>query len=162
ASLHREGLTPLHRLWKRTVAPVWQTEPDARLFVVVLDGCSYPVFLELLYSLSQDSTFPVGIRPDSDGRVHGLPAFSPLPTVTSHARGALFLGELPNDPLVAETVFRDQDEAKTDKARFNQNAGLGSRTRRLFLKADLADGGQALMAALDDDSISVVSAVFNA
>jgi hypothetical protein len=46
-----------------------------------------------------------------------MPALSPLPTVTSHARGAIFLGELPSDPLVAETVFRDQDEAKTDKAR---------------------------------------------
>jgi hypothetical protein len=162
AALHREGLTPLHRLWKRTVAPIWQSEPNARLFLVVLDGCSYPVFLELLQALSQDNTFPLGIKPDTDGRVVGIPALSPLPTVTSHARGAIFLGELPNDPLVAETVFRDQDEAKTDKARFNQNAALGGRSRRLFLKADLADGGQALLVALEDESLSVVGTVFNA
>jgi hypothetical protein len=162
AALHSEGLSPLHRLWKRTVAPVWQKEPDIRLFVIVLDGCSYPVFLELLYSLSQDSAFPLGIKPDGDGRVHGLPALSPLPTITSHARGAIFLGELPNDSLVAETVFRDQEEAKTDKARFNQAGALGSRTRRLFLKGDLADGGQSLLSALQDESISVVGAVFNA
>ena len=136
--------------------------PNARLFLVVLDGCSYPVFLELLHALSQDNTFPLGMKPDADGRVVGLPALSPLPTVTSHARGAIFLGELPNDPLVAETVFRDQDEAKTDKARFNQNAALGTRSRRLFLKADLADGGQGLLAALEDESLSVVGAVFNA
>jgi len=129
---------------------------------VVLDGCSYPVFLELLHALSQDNTFPLGMKPDVDGRVAGLPALSPLPTVTSHARGAIFLGELPNDPLVAETVFRDQDEAKTDKARFNQNAALGTRSRRLFLKADLADGGQGLLAALEDESLSVVGTVFNA
>jgi hypothetical protein len=162
AALHRDGLTPLHRLWKRTVAPLWQSEPDARLFLVVLDGCSYPVFLELLYALAQDSGFPLGIKPDANGHVHGLPALSPLPTVTSHARGAIFLGELPSDPLVAETVFRDQDEAKTDKARFNQNAALGSKSRRLFLKGDLNDGGQALRAALGDDSVSVVGVVFNA
>lgn len=162
AALHRDGLTPLHRLWKRTVAPLWQSEPDARLFLVVLDGCSYPVFLELLYALAQDSGFPLGIKPDANGHVHGLPALSPLPTVTSHARGAIFLGELPSDPLVAETVFRDQDEAKTDKARFNQNAALGSKSRRLFLKGDLNDGGQALRAALWDDSVSVVGVVFNA
>jgi hypothetical protein len=161
-SLHRDGLTPLHRIWKRTIAPVWQKDPSARLFLVVLDGCSYPVFLELLYALSQDSSFPLGVRPDADGRVCGLPALSPLPTVTSHARGAIFLGELPNDPLVAETVFRDQDEAKTDKARLNQNTALGARTRRLFLKGDLADGGQALLAALADESVEVVAAVFNA
>lgn len=162
AALYREGLTPLPRIWKRTVAPLWQSEPDARLFLVVLDGCSYPVFLELLYSLAQDSAFPLGIKPDASGHVHGMPALSPLPTITSHARGAIFLGELPNDPLVAETVFRDQDEAKTDKARFNQNAALGSKTRKLFLKGDLADGGQALLSALEDESISVVGVVFNA
>lgn len=162
AALHREGLTPLHRLWKRTIAPVWQSEPDTRLFLVVLDGCSYPVFLELLYALAQDSSFPLGIKPDASGLVAGMPALSPLPTVTSHARGAIFLGELPNDPLVAETVFRDQDEAKTDKARFNQNAALGARTRKLFLKGDLNDGGQALLSALGDDGVSVVGVVFNA
>lgn len=162
AALHREGLTPLHRLWKRTVAPLWQSEPDARLFLVVLDGCSYPVFLELLHSLAQDNSFPLGIKPDASGHVQGLPALSPLPTITSHARGAIFLGELPNDPLVAETVFRDQDEAKTDKARFNQNAALGNKSRRLFLKGDLTDGGQALLSALSDDSLAVVGVVFNA
>ena len=162
AALHREGLTPLHRLWKRTVAPLWQSDPKARLFLIVLDGCSYPVFLELLYSLAQDSSFSLGIKPDASGHVHGLPALSPLPTITSHARGAIFLGELPNDPLVAETVFRDQDEAKTDKARFNQNAALGNRTRRLFLKGDLADGGQALLSALGDNDVDVVGVVFNA
>ncbi len=162
AALHREGLTPLHRLWKRTVAPLWQRELGARLFLVVLDGCSYPIFLELLQALSQDSAFPIGVRPDAEGRVGGLPALAPLPSITSHARGAIFLGELPNDPLVAETVFREQDEARTDKARFNQNAALGDRNRRLFLKADLADGGKSLLAALEDDGIDVVAAVFNA
>jgi hypothetical protein len=162
AALHRGGLTPLHRIWKRDVAPLWQREPDARVFLVVLDGCSYPVFLELLYELAQDNTFPIGIRPDATGHVVGIPALSPLPTVTSHARGAIFLGELPQDPLVAETVFRDQEEAKTDKARFNQNEALAGRTRKLFLKGDLADGGGALLSALADPTIGVVGAVFNA
>ena len=162
AAVHRDGLTPLHRVWKRTVAPLWQQDAQARVYLVVLDGCSYPVFLELLYALAQDSSFPLGIRPDAEGRVVGLPGLAPLPTVTSHARGAIFLGELPNDPLVAETVFRDQDEAKTDKARFNQNAALGDRTRRLFLKGDLADGGLDLLHTLKDDAVAVVAAVFNA
>jgi hypothetical protein len=162
AGLHQEGVTPLHRLWKRAVAPLWQQDATARVYVVVLDGCSYPLVLELVDALAQDSAFPLGLRPDAMGRVAGLPALSPLPTITSHARGAIFLGELPNDPLVAETVFRDQEEAKTDKARFAQNAALGERTRRLFLKADLADGGQALVQAIDDGSVNVVAAVFNA
>ncbi len=148
SALHWNGVTPLHRVWKRTIAPAWDSEPSARLYLVVLDGCSYPVFLELLHALSQDAVFPLGIRPDKEGAVAGMPALAPLPTITSHARGALFLGELPQDPLVAETVFRDQDEAKTDKARFKQNASLGTRSRALFLKGDLTDGGQGLLSAL--------------
>lgn len=161
-ALHQAGLTPLHRLWKRVIAPVWDKDPGTKIYLVVLDGCSYPVFLELLHALAQDSSFPIGVRPDHDGRVEGLPALAPLPTVTSHARGAIFLGELPNDPLVAETVFGDQEEAKTDKARLNQNTALGPRSRKLFLKGDLADGGQALLTALADSTLDVVAAVFNA
>jgi hypothetical protein len=162
AALHRESVTPLHRAWKRVVAPLWQNDPGARLLIVVLDGCTYALSLEIIYRLSQDGSLPMGIAPAKDGRVAGLPALAPLPTVTSHARGALFLGEIPQDPLVAETVFRDQQEAKTDKARFAQNAALGDRTRRLFLKGDLADGGQALLEAIADESVAVVGAVFNA
>jgi len=161
-ALHREGLTPLHRLWKRIVAPIWQQDQDANIYLVVMDGCSYPVFLELLHALAQDSSFPVGIQPDVEGHVTGLPALAPLPTITSHARGAITLGELPSDTLVAETVFRDHNEAKTDKARFNQNPALATKTRQLFLKGDLADGGQELLAALDNPDIAVVAAVFNA
>jgi hypothetical protein len=160
-ALHAEGLTPLHRIWKRTVAAAWAGSPDTRLYLVVLDGCSYPLFLELLLALAQ-GTNPIGIAPDEGGHVRGLPALSPLPTVTSHARGAIFLGELPQDPLVAEAAFHDQEEARTDRARFAQNAALGGRTRKLFLKSDLADGGQALRGALRDDSVAVVAAVFNA
>ncbi|MBL8622247.1 MAG: BREX-2 system phosphatase PglZ [Myxococcales bacterium] len=166
AAAYEHGLhtdvTPLHRLWKNVVAPVWQQQDTAGVYVVVLDGCSYPVFLDLLYELAQHPAAPIGIAPDADGRVVGMPAVAPLPTVTSHARGALFLGELPNDPLVAETVFRDQQEARTDKARLNQNAALGARTRELFLKGDLTDGGQRLIATLRDAQVQVVAAVFNA
>jgi hypothetical protein len=160
-ALHTD-VTPLHRLWRNVVGPVWQQQDDARVYVVVLDGCSYPVFLDLLYELAQHPAAPIGIAPDADGRVVGMPALAPLPTVTSHARGALFLGELPQDPLVAETVFRDQQEARTDKARLNQNAAIGARTRELFLKGDLTDGGQRLIATLRDASVQVVAAVFNA
>ncbi len=162
ASLHDKDVIPRHRLWKRLVAPLWQDRGDEPVYLVVLDGCSYPVFLDLLFELAQNAAYPIGIRPDAEGRVAGLPALSPLPTVTSHARGAIFLGELPQDTLIAETVFRDQQEARTDKARFNQNAALGDRTRELFLKGDLSDGGQRLLDTLRDRGVQVVGAVFNA
>lgn len=160
-ALHHQELVPLHRLWKRLVAPQWHAS-DVQLYLVVLDGCSYPVFLDLLNGLAQNAAYPIGIRPDADGRVGGIPALSPLPTVTSHARGAIFLGELPQDTLVAETLFRDQQEARTDKARFNQNAALGARSRELFLKGDLADGGQRLLDTLRGQGTQIVAAVFNA
>ena len=161
AGLHCDGLVPLHRIWKREIVPVWQDDPDARIYVVVMDGCSYPVFLELLHALAQDSSFPIGM-PVGDTGVHGVPALAPLPTITSHARGAIFLGELPQDPLVAETVFREKSEAKTDPARLKQNASLEQRSRRLFLKRDLTDGGQELLRTLRDDSVDVIATVFNA
>ena len=159
AALHAEGITPLHRIWKRVNAPNDGTSKG--LFLVVLDGCSYPVFLDLLAELAANKA-PLGIKPDAEGRLAGQKALAPLPTVTSHARGAIFLGELPNDPLVAETVFADRNEARTDKARFAQNQALGPRARKLFLKGDLASDAQSLLAALGDATLDVVAVVFNA
>ena len=52
------GVDALHRIWRRIVAPAWQQDPKARLFLVVLDGCSYPVFLELLLALAQGPGTP--------------------------------------------------------------------------------------------------------
>ncbi|SEN18603.1 PglZ domain-containing protein [Stigmatella aurantiaca] len=155
------GVVPLHRLWGQ-VASQARGEP---LYVVVLDGCSYPVFLELLDELAQEPQEPLGlIAPGAVplDRAHGVPALAPLPTVTSHARGALFLGEIPKDPLRTESLWREQEERVTDPARFRQNEALGARSRRLFLKGDLADGAQALLAALREPALEVVAAVFNA
>ncbi|MCK8498039.1 BREX-2 system phosphatase PglZ [Myxococcus fulvus] len=160
-ALFAPGVVPLHRLWAQVVSQA-AAEP---LYVVVLDGCSYPVFLELLDELAQEPLEPLGLVASGSARLdraHGIPTLAPLPTVTSHARGALFLGEIPKDPLRAESLWREQEERTTDPARFRQNGALGARTRRLFLKGDLADGAQALLAALRDPSLEVVSAVFNA
>ena len=174
AALNSDHLVPLQRVTRWVVAPVWESDPGALIYLVVLDGCSYPVFLELLYELAQDgalsigaatldSAWDVGSREEGEqGLVRGIPCLSPLPTVTSHSRGALMLGEIPNDPLVAETVFRSQEEPKTDKARFKQNDCLGVRGRRLLLKGDLTDHGQQLRGALRDGTLPLVAAVFNA
>ena len=159
-TLNADGIVPLHRLWQ--YAPARPTSESDRLYVVVLDGCSYPVFLRLLAELSNDAS-PMGLRVDSKTQeAAGVPALSPLPTITSHARGALFLGEIPNDPWIAETTWREEREAATDPARFKQNKALGNRKRRLFLKGDLGDHGQGLLTAIQDASFVVVAVVFNA
>jgi hypothetical protein len=60
-----------------------------------------------------------------------------------------------------ETVWREDGERRTDPARFKTNRALGQRSRRLFLKGDLEDGGVELRKALGDSAIDVVAVVFN-
>lgn len=159
-ALHAAGCVPLHRIWGH--APMRPDGADpGRVFLIVLDGCSYPVFLQLLSEVAAEVQ-PLGLRVNREGEAHGAPALAPLPTVTSHARSAIFLGSIPKDPWLAETVWRDQKEATNDPARFKQNEALKGRTRRLFLKGDLADHGESLVAALKDASIDVVAVVLNA
>ncbi|MFO0646012.1 MAG: BREX-2 system phosphatase PglZ [Polyangiales bacterium] len=159
-ALHAEGVIPLHRVWRDLALPRLDAKPQG-LYLIVLDGCSYPVFLELLDELAS-SVRPIGLTVDDAGAAMGVPSLAPLPTITSHARGAIFLGEVPNDAWAAETLWRDTEERVTDPARFRQNPSLGARPRKLFLKGDLADGGRALRESLADASVEIVAAVFNA
>lgn len=150
-----KGAVPLHRVAHRVLAPV--AAEGKSLFLVVMDGCSFPVLLDLLDGLLglHDSIGVDLARTEKQGPV----ALSPLPTITSHARGAIFLGQVPHDPLASE---EEGQEAVTDKARLKQNSHLKSITRKLFLKGDLADGGVELQASLRGDEHRLVAAVFNA
>lgn len=165
SGLFRGGAVPLQSVWSDIVS----RSPDALarkggkggLFVAVLDGCSYPVFLDLVGELAR-SAQPVGLSTaERRGEAaRGFDVLSPLPTITSYARGALFLGKLPNDPARPDVADAPPEPA-TDKARFGQNGALGSSTRKLFLKGDLDDGGQGLVQALSGPD-DVIAAVFNA
>jgi hypothetical protein len=162
-ALHAEGVTTLPKVWKDVVL----ADPAARerkmgqggLFLAVLDGCSYPVFLEVLTDLRLVSP-SLGLAASGFAPARGLPALSLLPTITGHARSALFLGEIPNDPWMPELVAREA-ESSTDPARFARNAVLAGRSRRLFLKGELGDGGAALRQAIQGPT-DLVAAVFNA
>lgn len=193
-AVHSPGLIPVQGLWRELVLPALEAAAleqrgkagvkagttvggtagvaaavTAGVFVVVLDGCSYPVFLDLLYRLTQDPELPCGLAlpAAADGALSDearpRPGLALLPSVTSHSRGALFLGSVPKDPWVDERLWPGEREAVTDQARFRQNQDLSRRglPRRLFLKGDLARGG-ALEAALGDEHLPVVAAVFNA
>jgi hypothetical protein len=161
AAIHDPAVVPLHRVWAMEVLPALVGAPG--VFVAVLDGCSYPMFLELVYELSHEPARAIGLGlgPDAS-RAVGRPGLAVLPSVTSHSRGALFLGDIPHDPWVDEGKWRGGAEAVTDPARFRQNAVLGGIERRLFLKAHLADGGVALREAIGDANVRIVVAVFNA
>ncbi|RZO66310.1 MAG: BREX-2 system phosphatase PglZ [Sandaracinaceae bacterium] len=165
---HAEGVVPLHRVWTEAVFKGESCRRNAGaggVLLVVLDGCSYPIFVDLLHQLSERHP-SIGMAPVGNGdgelRAEGIAALAPLPSITSHARGAIFLGELPQDPWAAELAWRETGERKTDPARFQQNKALGDRSRRLFLKRDLDDGGQALRSAVGDPELDVVAVVFNA
>jgi hypothetical protein len=122
-----------------------------RVFLIVLDGCDLPTFLEI-----SDSFARSGIA---------LPqtcvALSAIPTVTSHARRAIFMGEIPIGGI------SDDDEAsdpKTDLQAFGEtNEFLKGFSRKLYLKGELGDEGAALADVLSHPARApqFIAAVFN-
>lgn len=124
----------------------------AKTFLVVLDGCDIPTFLELL-----DALVSVGVGPVE--RVQQ--ALSAIPTMTGHARRAIFGGDIPHDGL-SEEDDRAADASGDRKAFEAKSSILGELPRQLFLKGDLADGGAGLINALrSEGQIRLIAAVFN-
>jgi len=146
-----DGVEPVHKISKNLLAP--KLAKGERLFLVVLDGCSWPVFHELLAELVQEHR--IGLTADTTR--YGLAL---LPSITSHSRGAIFLGRVPHDPLLQESELRDA-ERTTDPGRFKQNPALTAFSKQLFLKGDLGTPGP-LFDALEDNDLALVAAVFNA
>lgn len=166
AAFERAPDRPLavHQVVGSIVAPLMDLVD--RVFWVVLDGCDLSTFAELAASLPPELglALPNVAGNAFAGRLREArayrPAFSVPPTVTTHARRALFAGELPGNPVLDEheaaaaTALRDQDA-------FAQCRPLQGVARRLFLKGDLRDGGAALAAALRARTEQVIAAVFN-
>lgn len=159
-TLFDQSLVALQNLVRDELVVRQPQIPGGRVFLLVLDGCSVPVFLDLLEQLCVPA-HKIGLERGPGMSLRYRAGLSPLPTITSHARGALFLGAVPKDPFAAETAWRDSGERVTDPARFKQNPALKDQPRELFLKGDLSDGGAALHAALRGPT-PVLSAVFNA
>ena len=123
---------------------VWPTAGTTRPLVILLDGMSAPVAIELAEALSGDGW--VERVPDTAGR---FPLLAALPTLTRYSRTAFFTGELRDGTQDTETAaMRDRFCAP------------------LFHKNDLrADGGDALAApvraAIDDRRQRLVGVVLN-
>ncbi len=160
AAIGQDGVVPMHNILRDVARP--RIDQSGRpVFVVVLDGCSLAVFNELLWQLAATAGTGIGLELGEDLGAAELPlGISILPSITSHARGALMAGKIPDDPLVEESTWQ-AEAAKTDKARLNQNDWLESLSTQLFLKGDLADGGASLRAALAADGPRLVVAVYN-
>jgi hypothetical protein len=85
-------------------------------------------------------------------------ALAPLPTVTSHARRALFAGEIPGNTALDDTEAPAAN-ASGDTTAFNRNQALREASRLLLLKGQLGDG--ALEAALEREDLQLLAVVWN-
>ncbi|MBN2195245.1 MAG: BREX-2 system phosphatase PglZ [Polyangiaceae bacterium] len=148
---------------------VWRLVDDgSRVLLLVLDGCDLASFLEILDSLPPERRLGLvlpevrnAVLRDDLTEVGALAvAVAPLPTVTSHARRALFAGEIPGNSALDDTESAAAN-ATADQTAWSQNRALGEIPRRLFLKGDLGTSGQVLLSALRDQHVRVLAAVFN-
>jgi hypothetical protein len=139
---------------------------DQRVLLIVLDGCDISTFIEIAETLPDG----IGLALPAAGNVSlqtdlaGAGAFhigiSPLPTVTSHARRALFAGEIPGNTALDATEEVSANST-ADKQAFARNAALRDIPRELLLKGDLADPA-ALIGVLERSQSRLVGVVFNA
>ncbi len=123
-----------------------------KTLLVVLDGCDVPTFLEILDAFEKDERVSA-TRVDL--------ALSAIPTVTAHARRAIFGGGIPGDRIGDDD--RAADASGDRKAFEGPNAYLDNFRRKLFLKGDLGDGGSALVETLAAPraAFDLVAVVFN-
>ena len=124
---------------------------ERRTLLIVLDGCDVPTYLEICTAFESANVTPT--RFDV--------ALSAIPTVTSHARRAIFGGGIPNDKIGDDD--RAADALGDDKAFHGKNALLDGFSRKLFLKGELGDGGAKLVALLQDPGHApqLIAVVFN-
>lgn len=123
---------------------VWPTAATTRPLVILLDGMSAPVAIELAEALVGDGW--VERVPDGGGR---FPLLAALPTLTRYSRTAFFTGELRDGTQDTETAAM--------RSRFGAP---------LFHKNDLrSDGGEALpapvRAAIENPDQRLVATVLN-
>jgi len=156
----------LHQLTRCVVRRL--VDDGQRVFLVVLDGCDVASFLEILESLPPEErvglvlpdVHDAVLRDDLTATGALAVAISPLPTVTSHSRRALFAGEIPGNTALDDTESAAAN-ATADHRAWSRNTALGDLPRRLFLKGDLGPTGQPLLDALSANDSRIVAAVFN-
>lgn len=144
-------------------------DDGSRVLLLVLDGCDLTSFVEILETLPREARIGLALPDVRSSALHAdldrITAFgvaiSPLPTVTSHARRALFAGEIPGNTALDETESSAAN-ATGDQLAWSRNTALGEVPRRLFLKGDLGADGQPLIDALRAKKERVVAAVWNA
>ncbi len=136
-----------------------------RVLLVVLDGCDLASFVDLVELSTDEHEVALGLPALNDPDLAGdlstqgawRVALAPIPTVTSHARRALFAGDIPHSTALDATEEAAAN-ASNDKKALRDNPALGDTPRALLLKGDVGDLGGAVRAALagDDRLVAVV------
>ena len=147
-----DGVLPIETVLDRVVAPLAAAAP---LLLVVADGMSHPVALDLTDDLTQAGWFPIL----SPGGPHP-PVLATLPTVTEASRASLLCGT------------RRSGLAPDEAAAFAAHAGLRNvsaptRPPALYHKAGLRTAGGSVLKpevreAIADTDRKVVAVVVNA
>jgi PglZ domain len=153
---------PLHLVSREVLAPL--VKAGQKVLLVVLDGCDLGTFYEMLEAHRSDPPIVLRAPKPLDVALKGvavLTALSPLPTVTSHGRRALFAGEIPRNPALDDTESAAAN-ARHDQAAFASNTALRGVPKRLFLKGELGDGGVAVEQAIRAGTEQLIAVVFNA
>ena len=156
----------LHQLSRCVVRRL--LDDGQRVLLIVLDGCDLASFLEILETIPPDRRMglvrpvvsdPV-LRDDLDAMGMFGVAISPPPTVTGHARRALFAGEIPGNSALDDTEVAAAS-ATADHRAWDRNTALGEASRQLFLKGDLGATSQPLLDALQAMDPQVLAVVWN-
>jgi hypothetical protein len=133
---------PIEAALDRIAVPFLEKDKSRHLLVVLLDGMSWAVALELLEDLDRFETGPVRGQPWRDAR-HLHPVIAALPTLTEVSRAAFFAGKRPK---VGEAL-----STAADRDRFANHKGLGAfGVPRLLLAADAVERGGGLTKAARD------------
>lgn len=149
AALHdrEEGVFGTHRILEWVVRP--QRQEDKRVLLVVVDGMSYPHFCHLLQQWQEHSR-PVYAR-------ESFIALSLLPSITSVSRKALFLNQLPSDPLDDESTYQEKASLSEEKA---LAAAFSRDSVKYYYKGNLGTG-QDLRNDLEFSVHQIITVIYN-
>lgn len=153
----------LHHVSRLVLRPL--LDDGQKVLLVVLDGCDLASMVDLVEMAADQHQVALGLpkfgdvdlRESFKGSGAWRVAVAPIPTVTSHARRALFAGDIPKNSALDDTEEAAAN-ASNDKKAFKDNPALGKVSRTLLLKGDVGDLGEAVKAALDstDQLVAVV------
>ncbi len=153
---------PIENVTRQLVAGLMKGHQERKVLVIMMDGMSWAVAMQLLQRLDNERWAPILWRPKGfAGRDHLPPVLASLPTLTKVSRGAFFAGR---------ADARDGNKhTQEDARRWDRNKALNQANKqaalpRLILRNQLMDGEslpKEVSSAIKDHDHAVVGVVVN-